>query len=56
VRKKKLDGKYFPFGEVMEEDVERLKAFERVLERDEGGWTDVRKSTGRCWIFDCGVC
>jgi cyclophilin family peptidyl-prolyl cis-trans isomerase len=56
VRKKKLDGKYFPFGEIMEEDVDKLKAFERVLEQDEGGWADMRKAGGRCWIFDCGVC
>lgn len=53
--KKKLDGRYYPFGTLDEEDVGVLERLERRLGGEEG-WKRLGEEGGRCWVADCGVC
>ena len=53
--KKKLDGKYYPFGALEVEDEGLLKRLEARL-GEEGRWKERLGEGETCWVADCGVC
>ncbi|KAG7539698.1 hypothetical protein FFLO_03415 [Filobasidium floriforme] len=54
-RKKKLDNKYFPFGQLVSEDEALLKKLEERL-GGQVGWDGMAGRGERCWVAECGVC
>lgn len=54
-RKKKLDNKYYPFGQLVSEDEAVLRRLEERL-GGQVGWDGMAGRGERCWVAECGVC